>query len=132
MDLNTKIIKPKDKSLEMSTYFTICPICKVKNKDFIGGKLKIKNIPSETREELFNLISGFDKRLELRNSKDRIINIRTERGVFLIFTNNNELITKIEQKIKDTYYKIESKIIRDSELRKTFYTEIDFKYSKYN
>ena len=39
-------------------HFDLCPACKMKKGNQYGGKINIKNIPAETREEIFNLISG--------------------------------------------------------------------------
>ena len=62
-------------------HFALCPACQMQKGRLYGGKLTITNIPSETREELFNLISGFGRRALERNPQDRIMDIKTEEAL---------------------------------------------------
>ena len=107
-------------------HFALCPACKMKKGNLFGGKISIKNIPKETREELFNLISGFGRRAELRNPQDRIMNIKTEGGNFVVTTNNDQLAVKIGRKINDTFHKTDKKVVFSSEPQEVGYVEITF------
>ena len=107
-------------------HFALCPACKMQKGRLYGGKLTIKNIPPETREELFNLISGFGRRALERNPQDRIMDIKTQGGTFLITTNNDELAAKLGRKITDTFHKTEKKVTFNSEPEEVSHIEISF------
>jgi hypothetical protein len=107
-------------------HFALCPACKMKKGNLYGGKVTIKNIPTETREELFNLISGFGRRALERNPQDRIMNIKTTGGTFLITTNNDELAAKLGKRITDTFKKTEKKVSFSSEPEEVSHVEINF------
>ncbi len=107
-------------------HFDLCPACKMKKGGLFGGKVNIKNIPSETREELFNLIAGFGKRAELRNPQDRIMDIKTQGGNFTVTTNNDQLATKLGRKIHEAFKKTELKTSYSSEPQEVSNVEINF------
>jgi len=107
-------------------HFDLCPACKIKKGNLFGGKIFIKNIPAESREELFNLISGFGRRAQMRDSQDRIMEIKTQGGNFTVTTNNDQLATKIGRKITDTFHKTEKKVSYSSEPEDISYVEINF------
>ena len=107
-------------------HFALCPACKMKKGNLYGGKLIIKNIPLEIREELFNLISGFGRRALERNPQDRIMDIKTTGGTFLITTNNDQLAAKLGRKINDTFHKTEKKVSFSSEPEEVSHVEINF------
>ena len=98
----------------------------MKKGNLYGGKLIIKNIPLEIREELFNLISGFGRRALERNPQDRIMDIKTTGGTFLITTNNDQLAAKLGRKINDTFHKTEKKVSFSSEPEEVSHVEINF------
>jgi len=107
-------------------HFALCPACKMKKGNLYGGKITIKNIPPQTREELFNLISGFGRRALERNPQDRIMDIKTTGGTFLITTNNDEMASKLGKKINDTFRKTEKKVSFSSEPEEVSHVEITF------
>ena len=111
----------------IGVHFILCPACKMKKGNLYGGKLIIKNIPIQTREELFNLISGFGRRATERNPQDRIMDIKTTGGTFLVTTNNDELAAKLGRKISDTFdHKTEKKVTFSSEPEEVSHVEINF------
>ena len=107
-------------------HFALCPTCKMKKGNLYGGKITIKNIPTQTREELFNLISGFGRRALERNPQDRIMDIKTTGGTFLITTNNDQLAVKLGNKINDTFNKTQKKVSFSSEPEEVSHVEINF------
>ena len=107
-------------------HFALCPACKMKKGNLFGGKISIKNIPIGIREELFNLISGFGKRAESRNPQDRIMDIKTQGGNFIVTTNNDQLAVKIGRKINDTFHKTDKKVVFSAEPQEVSYVEITF------
>ena len=96
-------------------HFSLCPACKMKQEGLFGGKVTIKNIPAETREELYNLISGFGRRALERNPQHRIMDIKTSGGTFVVTTNNDQLALKLGKKINETFKKTELKTSFSSE-----------------
>lgn len=116
----------KTKLSGTGVHFALCPACKMKKGNLYGGKLTIKNIPLETREELFNLISGFGRRALERNPQDRIMDIKIQGGNFFVTTNNDELAAKLGRKINDTFHKTEKKVSFSSEPEEVSHVEINF------
>ena len=110
----------------VGVHFAMCPACKMQKGNLYGGKVTIKNIPSETREELFNMISGFGRRALERNPQDRIMEIKTVGGNFFITTNNDELAAKLGRKITDTFHKTEKKVSFSAEPEEVSHVEINF------
>jgi len=110
----------------IGVHFTICPACKMKKGSLYGGKLNIKNIPLDTRDEIYNLIACVGRRVLERNPQDRIMDIKTQGGNFLVTTNNDELAVKLARKINDTFHKTKKKIVFSSEPQEVSYAEIDF------
>ena len=107
-------------------HFDLCPACKMKKGGLFGGKINIKNIPAQAREDLFNLISGFGKRAELRNPQDRIIDIKTSSGNFIVTTNNDELAEKLGKKIHESFKKTDIKISFTGEPQAVSKVDINF------
>ncbi len=107
-------------------HFAFCPACKMKKGGLFGGKINIKNIPAETREELFNLIAGFGRRALDRNPQHRIMDVNTKGGEFNITTNNDELASRLGKKIHETYKKTSFKVSFTSEPQEVCYVEINF------
>ena len=107
-------------------HFDLCPACKMKKTGLFGGKVNVKNIPAETREEIFNLIAGFGKRAELKNPQDRIMDIKTQGGNFTVTTNNDQLAAKLGRKIHEAHKKTEIKTSFTSEPQEVSNVEINF------
>lgn len=107
-------------------HFALCPACRMKKGGLFGGKVNIKNIPVKEREDLFNLISGFGKRTELRNPQDRIIDIKTQGSNFTVTTNNDELAAKLGRKIHESFKKTELKTSYSAEPEEVSNVEIKF------
>jgi len=93
----------KRENKDMPIGFTLCPACTmVKNKQY-EGMVIIKNIPEKVRRELIGLIEGFCKRAYDRDPLDRLIDIKKEGAVLAVTTTENELASKLAQKIKSTF-----------------------------
>jgi len=108
-------------------HFALCPACKMKKGNLFGGKVTIKNIPAASREELFNLISGFGRRATDRNPQDRIMDIKNTGGTFVVTTNNDQLAAKLGKKISETFdKKTEKKVSFSSEPERVSHVEINF------
>lgn len=107
-------------------HFDLCPACKMKKGNLYGGKVNIKNIPALTRDELFNLISGFGRRATDRNPQDRIMDVKTVGGNFTVTTNNDQLAAKLGKKIHETFKKTDMKTSFTSEPQEVSNVEIVF------
>ena len=96
----------KDKKV----HFAFCPACQmIKNKQY-EGRITIKNLPDNHKEELVNLAEGFCKRAHERDPMDRLIAIKNEGSSLVITTTENELASKLAHKIKDSFSKAKTKI----------------------
>jgi len=107
-------------------HFALCPACKMQKGNLFGGKISIKNVPTENREELFNLIAGFGRRALDRNPQDRIMDVKTQGGNFTVTTNNDQLAAKLGKKIHETFKKTDSKISFTGEPQAVSHVEISF------
>lgn len=101
----------KDKKV----HFVFCPACQmIKNKQY-EGRITIKNMPEEYSEKLEELAEGFGKRAYDRDPMDRLIEIKKlparpgENGNWVITTTENELASKLANKIKSAFNKVKSK-----------------------
>ncbi len=107
-------------------HFDLCPSCKMKKGNLYGGKVTIKNVPALTRDELFNLVAGFGRRATDRNPQDRIMDVKTTGGNFVVTTNNDQLAAKLGRKIHETFKKTEIKTSFTSEPQEVSNVEIVF------
>ena len=107
-------------------HFAVCPACRMKKVGLFGGKVSVKNIPAEIREEIFNLIAGFGKRAEVKNPQNRIMDIKTGGGNFEITTNNDQLAAQLGRKIHESYKKSEIKTSFSSEPQEVSFVEVKF------
>jgi len=119
--LNMK--SPKEKS---KVNFVLCPACRMIKKGQYEGKILVNNIPARMKEELLNLVKNYCEKAYSIDPLDRLIEIKESGNGLVITVTENELAAKLTRRIKETFKKVDKKVIFSAEPGDTAIAVIDF------
>lgn len=82
----------------------LCPACQKIKDGFVAGYVTIKgDFVKAHAEEITNLVRNKEKRAIYHNPLDRIIKIKTRRGIMEVTTTTEKLAQRIGQMLKKAY-----------------------------
>lgn len=86
-------------------HFRQCPACKMIKEGLYEGKIIIKDVPMEYKEEILNTIKAFAEREKKRDPQSRIIRIRKDRNSFDVTTTENQFAVKMAKHLHKVFKK---------------------------
>ena len=111
---------------DLPVKFSLCPACVMIKSGTFEGRILMKNVQADIRENLLNLIHAFTYRAFKRDPMDRLIDAKSTRDGLEVTTTENQLAVKLAKKIKDVYKKARMNVSYGHAKDKASYITIEF------
>ncbi len=100
-----------EKKKTAAVNFVLCPACQmIKNRQY-EGEIILRNVPPRLKDELIGFINGFGRRAYFRDPLDRVIDIKEKGNDLVVTTTENEMASKLANKIKNHFGKVKAKTV---------------------
>lgn len=85
--------------------FSLCPACLMWKRHQWEGEIRIAGIPREYEEQIRNTILAVADEAYRRDPMDRVFDIKSNGGTWIVYTSENQLAQRIARKLQSSLKK---------------------------